>query len=142
MTRSSDRPPNVVLASVLVLLAALPLAGVLGITRVGSWRMFTEPREYRLTLVTRDATGFPRRVTRDELAPHLGSDARRVVPMGGRFELDETPGELLEGGLDDLAELACALRPDAARAEARLERRRLDGAGLPAVWARRDCDGG
>lgn len=118
---------------------APPVVGFATGTRVGSFRMFTEPVEYRLTIHRFAGDGFPTAVPPDTLAPHMSRDARRIVASAARFSRGETNALLLEGGLDDVASLVCELHGDARGVSVLLERRTLDGEPLPDARADVRC---
>lgn len=125
MESPRERPHGAWLALLVAIMVGPPIAHRLGAPGVGSFSMFTDIREFRVLLRTGAPPLPPRQLPMSILAPHLGRDARRLLTGAGRFVLGETQIDLLAaGGLADLTELACALRPDAARAEAVLEVRR------------------
>ena len=129
------RRPLALCAALLV----LPLASYLGLTGVGSHRMFTRPFQYRLRITAYEHDGLPVSIAPRALAPHLGRDARRVIAPAGDFTTGETTASLLPDTLDEIADLVCAGHRGAAQVEVQLDRRTLDGTPLAAVRHRTVC---
>jgi hypothetical protein len=127
----SARPPERLIAVLLVATLVLPLLALFGVTEVGGFRMFTRFVEYRVALFTEMPGGPPRRMAAERLMPHLGRDARRVVGFAYDFVPGEAAATLIEGGLFDLALIGCKLDPTATRAIAVFERRLPSGQPLP-----------
>lgn len=119
---AKTRAPRARWLALLVLLATLPplLLQAAGIG-VGSFSMFTEPERYRLRVVVEHENGTKRYLPLAELAPHLGSDARRVIVSASDWYVGESHIALLAGALTDVAVLACRLEPSAARVSVLLE---------------------
>ena len=98
--------------AVLAALVALPLAGALRATSVGSFRMFTAPVAYDVQVAVIESGGV-RYLPSRALAPHLSPDAARVLLAPRERAYAEAHVELIEGGMGDLGALACALAPEA-----------------------------
>ena len=127
----SARPPERLIAVLLLATLALPLAALFGVTEVGGFRMFTRFIEYRVLLFTQADGEPPRRLPAERLMPHLGRDARRILGFAYDFIPGEAAATLVDGGLPDLARLGCKLDPNAARSVAIFERRLPSGQPLP-----------
>lgn len=140
MSSTRSRPTDAALALVLAAILALPVASAAGLTGVGGYRMFTDPVTYRIELRTVDPRGLERHVGDRELLPHVGRDARRVLSRLGQERTGEVHAELVARGAHDLAVLACALHPGAARAVVDVERRDARGRPLPVVHDEVRCD--
>jgi hypothetical protein len=128
LTSARAAPPlrRVVLA--LAAMLALPVSSYVSGSSLGSYRMFTDLRQYRLELEAVQAGGARAAVPLELLRPHLGLDARRLILPASQPMFGETAASLLGGGLTDLAELACRLAPGATRVRASLVQRSLSRA--------------
>lgn len=121
-------PPLGVLLGLLVLIAILPLRSALGFGEVGGYRMFTRLARLHLTVRAHDLEGRDEAITFEELRPHLGSDARRIVgaALRGGGVGDAAEGAL-RASLPALAELGCQLDGRRASVEVALTIERRDG---------------
>lgn len=117
------RPPDAVLAALSLALVLPPFGRLAGLPGVGSYSMFSNLGEYRLS-VEMETASAPRRLDLRELGPHLGNDARRVLLPGSRWRSGETSVELLAGALQPIGDLVCRLHREAEVAEVVLETRR------------------
>lgn len=103
-------PPLGVLLGLLALIAILPITSALGFGEVGGYRMFTRLARLQLSVRAREAEGHGEPITFDELAPHLGSDARRIVGAALRGSgMGDAAEGALRASLPALAELVCEL---------------------------------
>lgn len=117
------RPHDAILVALVLAMIAPPVAHLAGAPGVGSFSMFSAPREYRLRISIVGGSGAAEPVALRSLAAHLSRDARRVIVPASTWRMGETSLELLHGGLDDLGDLVCALRREARRVEVVLEER-------------------
>lgn len=132
------RPHGAVLALLCAVLTALPVASALGLGEVGGYRMFTRLTRVRLELHAVDATGHTSAVTFEELAPHLGRDARRVLrPAFGPGTVGDVSVGSIRAAAPALAELACTL--DRARARVEVHVVLQGDAGVTAEDTVRSC---
>jgi hypothetical protein len=115
----SARPHGAVLALLCAALAVLPVASALGLGEIGGYRMFTRLVRVRLELHAEDAGGVVSEIGIDELRPHLGRDARRV--LGGALgpgTLGDVSVSSIRAAALPLGELGCALDPARVRVRA------------------------
>jgi hypothetical protein len=138
MKPGATRPPaRWLLGSLIALAFGSPFAARAAGTMWGSFGMFQRVERYHLALAVHTPRG-DEPVPLASLARHLSRDARRILlPASGQaYGTDQI--ELVEEGLEDLAELVCELRPDAtsvelrwSRSTARLEQARVRTLGVP-----------
>lgn len=116
MPRDPARAPLWLVGLVAALLVALPIRAALGLGEVGGYRMFTRMRRTHLVLDAQRADGTSERVAPEQLSPHLGPDARRIVTRAmGTGALGDTAEGALLAALPELARWAC--QSDASRRE-------------------------
>ena len=137
--RLTRKPPRPVLVALLALALLPPLvAQALGET-VGSFAMFSVVERYQLKLSVRTPAG-ERRVPLRRLAPHLSSDARRIVVSAESGGAGRDPANVLAGGLQDLLRLTCAIEPEATAARVTLLRGPLRKRQLSPTELERSCN--
>lgn len=125
-TEPRGRPPLAVLVGLGALTVAPVIASWLGLSDVGAFRMFTRPFEQHVALTITTDDGAHRAVAFASLEPHLSRDDRRVLMPAVEWAPGETAASLLDArGARNLAELVCALHPEAAHATVEVTRRSL-----------------
>jgi hypothetical protein len=125
--------PRAPVLACLLALALSPVVLSIAGADAGGFGMFTRPMRYRVSILVERPGRPAARVPIASLAPHMSRDARRVLGPADRWTLGETNASLLAGGLDDLGELVCGLRPAATAVRVALERQSLSGTAWPSV---------
>lgn len=130
-------PSRGFLGAVMAAIVALPITAMAGGGEIGGYRMFTRLASVHLTLEA-ERDGIVEPIAIEAIAPHLGSDARRVVTAAVRGSaLGDTAEGALSAALPRLAALGCALDPTRTRSTARLTV--LDGPRARAEEATHAC---
>jgi hypothetical protein len=114
-------PPRWVLVGLLFLSVAPPFFARACGTSVGAFSMFSRMERHHLEIELVGASGV-RPLALERLRPHLSRDARQIVLPAAGYPLGADQVDLLAGGLDDLARLACELDTGATAARVRFYR--------------------